>query len=82
MYFDFRVMKSSEFEHLKLLFPDVPKPENFPHYLGLIGKEPASGDSELTFDVVSFVEKKFKQPKSYKAVSEYKLLLFFISHSF
>ena len=71
VYFDFRVMKSSEFDHLKMLFPDVPKPENYPTYLGLIGKEPESGGNELSFDVVSFVEKKFKEPKSYKSVSEY-----------
>ena len=71
VYFEFRVMKSSEFDNLKLLFKDVPKPDSFPHYLGLVGKEPASGGDELTFDVVSFEKKKFKEPKSYKSVSEF-----------
>jgi len=73
VYFDFRAMKMSEFSHLKKMFKDVAEPTSFPNFLALVGKEPkeVTGDLDMTFDIVQYVEKKFGPATSFKGVSEF-----------
>lgn len=71
VYYDFRCLKSSDFIHLKKMFRDVAEPTTYPNYLALVGKEPenVTGDLDMTFDIVQFVEKKFGPATSFSAVS-------------